>query len=139
MPSPTLMLNQYRTVRAFSEKICEPLIPEDYVIQSMPDVSPTKWHLAHTSWFFETFLLKPNLSDYKSLHPQYDFLFNSYYNTHRRTPLPPQTRPAVPPYGGRHLRLPRLCRRAHGTFANRGGREEKLRALEPLVDDWPAP
>jgi ergothioneine biosynthesis protein EgtB len=79
-PSPPL-LDQYRTVRAFSEKICEPLVPEDYVIQSMPDVSPAKWHLAHTSWFFETFLLKPHLPGYQSLHPQYDFLFNSYYNS----------------------------------------------------------
>ena len=78
-PTPSL-LDQYRTVRAFSEKICEPLVPEDYVIQSMPDVSPAKWHLAHTSWFFETFLLKPYLPGYQALHPQYDFLFNSYYN-----------------------------------------------------------
>ena len=79
MPSPT-PLEQYRTVRAFSEKIAAPLVPEDYVVQSMPDVSPTKWHLAHTSWFFETFLLKPYLPGYQSIHPQYDFLFNSYYN-----------------------------------------------------------
>jgi ergothioneine biosynthesis protein EgtB len=75
------LLDQYRTVRAFSEKICEPLVPEDYVVQSMPDVSPAKWHLAHTSWFYETFLLKPHLEDYTSINPQYDFLFNSYYNT----------------------------------------------------------
>ena len=78
MPS---LLDQYRAVRAFSEKICAPLQPEDYVIQSMPDASPAKWHLAHTSWFFETFLLKPYLPGYHSPHPQYDFLFNSYYNT----------------------------------------------------------
>ena len=75
------LLDQYRAVRAFSEKICAPLYPEDYVIQSMPDASPAKWHLAHTSWFFETFLLKPHLLGYYSPHPQYDFLFNSYYNT----------------------------------------------------------
>ena len=84
MPSSQLLsqflLDQYRTVRAFSEKICEPLVPEDYVVQSMPDVSPAKWHLAHTSWFYETFLLKPHLAGYSSIHPQYDFLFNSYYN-----------------------------------------------------------
>src|SRR5258708_31270259 len=46
----------------------------------MPDVSPTKWHLAHVSWFFETFLLFPAVPDYQSLHPQYAYLFNSYYN-----------------------------------------------------------
>ena len=80
MPHFSALTEQYAAVRAFSEKICEPLVPEDYVIQSMPDVSPAKWHLAHTSWFFETFLLKPHLPGYRSIHPQYDFLFNSYYN-----------------------------------------------------------
>ena len=60
------LLDRYRAVRAFSEKICVPLHPEDYVIQSMPDASPAKWHLAHTSWFFETFLLKPYLAGYHS-------------------------------------------------------------------------
>jgi ergothioneine biosynthesis protein EgtB len=67
-------------VRAFSEELCEPLEIEDYVVQSMPDCSPTKWHLAHVSWFFETFLLQPNVPEYRSLHPQYTYLFNSYYN-----------------------------------------------------------
>ena len=74
-------VEQYQKVRRFSEQLCEPLVTEDYVIQSMPDVSPTKWHLAHVSWFFETFLLSPALPDYQSLHPQYAYLFNSYYNT----------------------------------------------------------
>lgn len=72
---------QYRTVRRFSEELCRTLVAEDYVVQSMPDVSPTKWHLAHTSWFFETFLLKPYLPDYKVLDPAYEYLFNSYYNS----------------------------------------------------------
>lgn len=79
----------YRVTRRASEALCQPLEPEDCCIQSMPDVSPTKWHLAHTSWFFETFVLKPALPDYRSPHPQYDFLFNSYYNAvgqrHART------------------------------------------------------
>src|SRR5690348_8004121 len=48
-------IQRYRTVRGQTERLCEPLVAEDYVVQSMPDVSPTKWHLAHTSWFFETF------------------------------------------------------------------------------------
>ncbi len=74
-------VEQYKKVRRFSEYLCEPLVTEDYVIQSMPDVSPTKWHLAHVSWFFETFLLFPAVPDYQSLHPQYAYLFNSYYNT----------------------------------------------------------
>ena len=75
------LADQYRTVRAFTEKICAPLVTEDYAIQSMPDCSPAKWHLAHTSWFFETFVLKAVDPDYRSPHPQYDFLFNSYYNS----------------------------------------------------------
>lgn len=78
--SPDELLQRYRDVRCFTETLCEPLQTEDYVVQSMPDVSPTKWHIAHTSWFFETFLLKANQPHYESPHPQYDFLFNSYYN-----------------------------------------------------------
>lgn len=77
----THFIEEYQKVRRFSEYLCEPLATEDYVIQSMPDVSPTKWHLAHVSWFFETFLLFPAIPDYQSLHPQYAYLFNSYYNT----------------------------------------------------------
>jgi len=73
------LIERFKTVRNFSLSICKPLKTEDYVIQSMPDVSPTKWHLAHTSWFFEAFILKNAIKNYKSLHPQYSYLFNSYY------------------------------------------------------------
>ena len=73
------LLNRFKAVRNFSLEICKPLITEDYVIQSMPDVSPTKWHLSHTGWFFETFILKEAERNYKSLHTQYAYLFNSYY------------------------------------------------------------
>jgi ergothioneine biosynthesis protein EgtB len=66
-------------VRAFTESLCAPLATEDYVVQSMPDVSPTKWHLAHTTWFFETFVLVPHAPGYRPYHPDYAFLFNSYY------------------------------------------------------------
>jgi ergothioneine biosynthesis protein EgtB len=69
----------YKTVREFSHTLAEPLEIEDYVVQSMPDVSPTKWHLAHTSWFFETFVLSKAIPEYKSPNPQYAYLFNSYY------------------------------------------------------------
>ncbi len=73
------LLSQYQQVRQISDRICQPLETEDYVIQSMPDVSPPKWHLAHTTWFFETFLLVPHLPGYTVFHPQFGYLFNSYY------------------------------------------------------------
>jgi ergothioneine biosynthesis protein EgtB len=71
---------RYQQVRKATERLCEPLAVEDYVVQSMPDCSPTKWHLAHVSWFFETFLLKPSAPDYQPLNARYAYLFNSYYN-----------------------------------------------------------
>ncbi|HEX3643247.1 MAG TPA: DinB family protein, partial [Ktedonobacteraceae bacterium] len=74
-------VEQYQAVRRFTELLCGPLVAEDYVIQSMPDVSPTKWHLAHVTWFWETFLLSPALPGYTSFHPEYAYLFNSYYNS----------------------------------------------------------
>ncbi|MBA2780198.1 ergothioneine biosynthesis protein EgtB [Billgrantia kenyensis] len=75
-------LRRYQRVRQASERICEPLCTEDYVIQSMDDVSPPKWHLAHVTWFFEAFLLTPFQPRYRTLDPVYDSLFNSYYETH---------------------------------------------------------
>jgi ergothioneine biosynthesis protein EgtB len=71
--------DRYQQIRLTSESICQPLAIEDYGIQSMPDVSPPKWHLAHTTWFFETFLLVPHLPGYEVFHPQFGYLFNSYY------------------------------------------------------------
>lgn len=70
---------QYQAVRRLSEALCQPLEIEDYGIQAMADVSPPKWHLAHTTWFFETFLLCPYLEGYQVFHPTYNYLFNSYY------------------------------------------------------------
>ncbi len=82
------LLRRYREVRDFTESLCQTLAPEDCVVQSMPDVSPTKWHLAHTSWFFETFILKVWMPSYETVVPEYAYLFNSYYNAagemHRR-------------------------------------------------------
>ena len=71
--------DSYKRVRRVSEQICRPLRTEDYVIQTMEEVSPPKWNLAHTSWFFEEFLLIPFLANYQVFHPRYRFLFNSYY------------------------------------------------------------
>ncbi len=72
---------QYRAVRSATEKLCEPLEIEDYVAQSMSDTSPTRWHLAHTTWFFETLVLKPCFPDYRPINETFEYLFNSYYNT----------------------------------------------------------
>ncbi len=71
---------RYRAVRRQSEALTEPLAIEDYGVQPMEDASPPKWHLAHTSWFFETFLLTPYLTGYEPFHPAFEHLFNSYYN-----------------------------------------------------------
>jgi len=77
--TPIGLTTEYERVRILSLALCEPLATEDYVVQSMPDVSPTKWHLAHTSWFFEQFLLRPYLPAYRVFHEGFDYLFNSYY------------------------------------------------------------
>jgi len=82
------LIERFRQIRNFTTRLCEGLEPEDCVVQSMPDVSPTKWHLAHTTWFFETFILKVWMPRYRPEVPQYAYLFNSYYNAagdmHRR-------------------------------------------------------
>jgi len=70
---------RFATVRAQTEQFCEPLHTEDFVVQTEAHVSPTKWHLAHTSWFFETFVLEPHLDGFEPLNEQYAYLFNSYY------------------------------------------------------------
>ncbi|HEY4285567.1 MAG TPA: ergothioneine biosynthesis protein EgtB [Puia sp.] len=75
------LLEQYRSVRKASEAICRPLQKEDYVVQPIVDVSPPKWHLGHTTWFWETFILIPNVKDYRPCNPDYNYVFNSYYET----------------------------------------------------------
>ena len=72
--------NQYYAVRAQTEALCRSLAIEDYGVQPIVDASPPKWHLAHVTWFFETFLLKPFVAGYKPFHAQFEYLFNSYYN-----------------------------------------------------------
>jgi ergothioneine biosynthesis protein EgtB len=74
------MLDFYRSVRETTERLCAPLAVEDYVVQAIPDASPARWHLAHTTWFFETFVLEAHLPGFRPLEPQYRHLFNSYYN-----------------------------------------------------------
>lgn len=77
----TTGIERYTSVRDHSVHICAPLAIEDYVVQPIVDVSPPKWHLGHTTWFFETFILKPHFPGYKVFDEQYNFVFNSYYET----------------------------------------------------------
>jgi ergothioneine biosynthesis protein EgtB len=71
----------YKKVRQRTEYICSPLQTEDYVVQPVVDVSPPKWHIGHTTWFFETFILKPYFMGYQEFNPNYNYVFNSYYET----------------------------------------------------------
>lgn len=90
---------RYIAVRAATRALTDPLEIEDYGLQSMPDASPAKWHLAHTTWFFETFVLAPQVPDYRPFHPRFGYLFNSYYETvgsmHPRPQRGLLTRPTV--------------------------------------------
>ena len=75
------IIQRYKTVRKQTEKICKPLMYEDYVVQPIADVSPPKWHIGHVTWFFETFVLLPNKKGFKIFNDQYAFVFNSYYES----------------------------------------------------------
>ncbi|MEB0043323.1 ergothioneine biosynthesis protein EgtB [Pseudomonas sp. MH10] len=98
-PAGNALLKRYLTTRSRTESLIAPLSAEDMVVQSMPDASPAKWHIAHTSWFFETFLLRENLADYRPFDPAFAYLFNSYYEAiGPRQPRPQRglmTRPTV--------------------------------------------
>src|SRR4051795_7595312 len=78
-PDRQRFLEAFRRARDETERRAAPLSAEDQAVQSMPDASPTKWHRAHTTWFFETFLLQPNLPGYEIFDQRFAFLFNSYY------------------------------------------------------------
>ncbi|MFS2189638.1 ergothioneine biosynthesis protein EgtB [Mucilaginibacter sp. Mucisp84] len=75
------LIARYKEVRQRTEKICSYLQTEDYVVQPVVDVSPPKWHIGHVTWFFETFILKPYFMGYKEYNPDYNYVFNSYYET----------------------------------------------------------
>jgi ergothioneine biosynthesis protein EgtB len=94
-----ILLTRYREVRKRSRNLAEPLSEEDCCVQSMPDASPVKWHLAHTTWFFETFILERYEPDFRPYQPAFRVLFNSYYNgVGEKHPRPQRgllTRPAL--------------------------------------------
>ena len=98
-PDREQLLVRLHAIRDASAALCQPLEAEDYSVQSMPDVSPPKWHLAHTTWYFERFLLRAFRPDHPVVHPDYEFLFNSYYEAvGERDPRPERglvTRPTV--------------------------------------------
>ena len=102
------LATRFQHIRSTTERLAEPLSPEDQVVQSMPDVSPTKWHRAHVTWFFETFLLDPYLDGYEA-DETFGFLFNSYYETvGDRHPRPKRgliTRPSVADVGAYRRRV----------------------------------
>ena len=93
------MLNLLLAVRQRSESLVAPLEPEDLCLQGMADASPPKWHLAHTTWFFDTFLLQPYLKGYEGCDPRWNYQFNSYYEAAgARHPRPSRgvlTRPTI--------------------------------------------
>lgn len=97
------LVDRFLAVREQSEQLASRLLPEDQVVQSMPDCSPAKWHLAHVTWFFETFLLVPHQPGYRPVHPQFAYLFNSYYvaagNRYPRAQRGLLTRPTVADVG----------------------------------------
>src|SRR5947207_3039372 len=94
-----MLAERYRAVRSFTTALSAPLSEEDAVVQSMPDASPAKWHLAHTTWFFEAFVLARASDGYRVFHPRFQYLFNSYYEgVGERHPRPERgllTRPSL--------------------------------------------
>src|SRR3954469_21860215 len=97
------LVARYDEVRSHTERLAAPLSPEDQTVQSMPDVSPTKWHRAHVTWFFETFVLEPSLAGYRPFDERFGYLFNSYYEAvgprHERSQRGLLTRPGAAAIG----------------------------------------
>lgn len=118
----TALLARFDEVRAHTESLAEPLSPEDQTVQSMPDVSPTKWHRAHVTWFFETFLLAENETEFKPFQQDYWFLFNSYYEQ-------------VGPRYTRHMRGAISRPGAHDVGRYRADVDARMRDLMSTVDD----
>jgi ergothioneine biosynthesis protein EgtB len=126
------LLTRFHQIRDFTNSLCADLEPEDCVVQSMPDVSPTKWHLAHTTWFFETFILKKFSPGYRSEIPEYAYLFNSYYNAagdmHRRDLRGLISRPTV-----RQAQRYRASIDSHIDGLLSGANEKLLDEIEPIL------
>src|SRR6188768_1435928 len=122
-PMTPIIGADYCEVRRVTEQLAAPLSAEDQTVQSMPDVSPTKWHRAHTTWFFETFVLGPHAPAYEPIHASYAYLFNSYYEA----------------VGPRHLRAERGLITRPGIEEIAAYREHVDRAMLELLDGSPTP
>src|SRR5436189_4859309 len=81
LTAPNELASRFESIRKQTESLASPITAEDCALQSMPDASPVKWHLAHTTWFFETFLLEANVHGYRPFDPAFRVLFNSYYHS----------------------------------------------------------
>ncbi len=125
--------HRFDEVRARTEALCRPLEVEDHVVQAMPDVSPPLWHLGHTTWFYETFVLRRHVPGYQLVHPGYPLLFNSYYVTagprHPRPQRGVLTRPTV-----REVRAYRAEVDDRVRDLLDGGDEGRLAAIAPLLE-----
>jgi len=124
---------RYDAVRTFSTTFCEPLNTEDFVVQTVENVSPTKWHLAHTTWFFETFILEEHAPDYTPIDETYAYLFNSYYiqagERHCRDRRGYISRPTVNEVFAYREHVDRAM---HELMATASG--EELETLGPLIE-----
>jgi ergothioneine biosynthesis protein EgtB len=131
--APPDLATRLRETRAATEALAAPLAPEDQVVQSMPDVSPTKWHRAHTTWFFETFVLGPHQPGYRPVEAGYDFLFNSYYEQvgprHPRAERGLISRPTVAEVGAYRTAVDH----ALGSFID-GTARERWDDVGPLIE-----
>ena len=114
---PSDLTEAYASVRATTERLAAPLSAEDQTVQSMPDVSPTKWHRAHVTWFFETFVLGPNLAGYRPYNDAFAYIFNSYYEALGDRHPARRTRAHLAPGHRRGRPLPGVRRRGHGDTA----------------------
>src|SRR3954452_11370182 len=118
---PHALLDRYTDVRSTTETLAAPLSPEDQTVQSMPDVSPTKWHRAHVTWFFETFVLAEHEQGFTPFQEKYWFLFNSYYE-------------AVGPRYSRPMRGLISRPGAHDVGRYRGDVDARMRDLVTTLD-----
>jgi ergothioneine biosynthesis protein EgtB len=121
--------HQFCSVRQQTEKLCQPLTPEDMMVQSCPEASPAKWHLAHTTWFFETFILSEFLPGYRAFHPDFLWLFNSYYNSVSDQPVKKLRASFSRPALGEILDYRRHVEAAMDRLIERGLPEEAQRRL----------